>query len=126
MLAGFPHSDTSGSKATYRLPEAFRRLVTSFIAYTSQGIHRAPFRLQCGVLNTTYFFVIAISMSPLPSRERTAEVSLITFTYSVFNVPVSLRRPDPIRGVNALGIKNAPSGAAFGWPYGPRLSAPLR
>lgn len=39
----FPHSDTSGSKAIYRLPGAFRRLITSFIATLSQGIHRAPF-----------------------------------------------------------------------------------
>ena len=38
---GFPHSDISGSKATYRLPGTFRRLVTSFIAILSLGIHRA-------------------------------------------------------------------------------------
>ena len=43
LMTGFPHSDTSGSKPTNRLPEAFRRLVTSFIAFLSQGIHRAPF-----------------------------------------------------------------------------------
>ncbi len=40
-LEGFPHSDISGSKATNRLPEAFRRLVASFIAVLGQGIHRA-------------------------------------------------------------------------------------
>ncbi len=43
LLTGFPHSDTSGSKVTNHLPEAFRWLVASFIAVTSLGIHRAPF-----------------------------------------------------------------------------------
>ena len=41
QAGGFPHSDISGSQATYRLPEAFRRLVTSFIAILGLGIHRA-------------------------------------------------------------------------------------
>ncbi len=41
QAGGFPHSDISGSQATNRLPGAFRRLVTSFIAILSQGIHRA-------------------------------------------------------------------------------------
>ena len=41
--AGFPHSDISGSQATYRLPGAFRRLVASFIAILGQGIHRVLF-----------------------------------------------------------------------------------
>jgi hypothetical protein len=40
---GFPHSDISGSKVQNHLPEAFRRLSTSFIAFISQGIHRIPF-----------------------------------------------------------------------------------
>ena len=40
---GFPHSDISGSKATNRLPEAFRRLVASFFAILGQGIHRVLF-----------------------------------------------------------------------------------
>ncbi len=44
--ARFPHSDISGSKATYRLPEAFRRLVTSFIAILGQGIHRVLFSVS--------------------------------------------------------------------------------
>lgn len=39
----FPHSETSGSKAINRLPEAYRWLITSFIATLSLGIHRAPF-----------------------------------------------------------------------------------
>ena len=41
QAGGFPHSDISGSQATNRLPEAFRRLVTSFIAVLGLGIHRA-------------------------------------------------------------------------------------
>ena len=41
VMDEFPHSEISGSQATYRLPEAYRRLVTSFIAILGQGIHRA-------------------------------------------------------------------------------------
>ena len=37
----FPHSEISGSQATNRLPEAYRRLIASFIAVLGQGIHRA-------------------------------------------------------------------------------------
>ncbi len=44
--ARFPHSDISGSQATNRLPEAFRRLVTSFIAILGQGIHRVLFSVS--------------------------------------------------------------------------------
>src|SRR3989338_2306671 len=51
--AGFPHSDISGSKATNRLPEAFRRLVASFIAVLGQGIHRVLLCLSYGDLHST-------------------------------------------------------------------------
>ena len=57
---GFPHSDISGSKATNRLPEAFRRLVASFIAVLGQGIHRALLCLPYGDLNIT----LSIHTSP--------------------------------------------------------------
>ena len=50
---GFPHSDISGSKATNRLPEAFRRLVASFIAVLGQGIHRVLLCLSYGDLHST-------------------------------------------------------------------------
>ena len=50
---GFPHSDISGSKATNRLPEAFRRLVASFIAVLGQGIHRVLLCLPYGDLHST-------------------------------------------------------------------------
>ena len=53
---GFPHSDISGSKATNRLPEAFRRLVASFIAVLGQGIHRVLLCLSYGDLNITTIF----------------------------------------------------------------------
>ncbi len=46
-VAGFPHSDTSGSKVKNHLPEAFRWLIASFIAVTCLGIHRAPFNVSC-------------------------------------------------------------------------------
>ena len=40
--AGLPHSEISGSKVDYHLPEAYRRLTASFIASYCQGIHRMP------------------------------------------------------------------------------------
>jgi hypothetical protein len=39
---GLPHSEISGSKVDYHLPEAYRRLTASFIASYCQGIHRVP------------------------------------------------------------------------------------
>ncbi len=39
---GFPHSDIFGSKVAQHLPEAYRRYAASFIALSSQGIHRTP------------------------------------------------------------------------------------
>jgi hypothetical protein len=39
---GLPHSEISGSKLDYQLPEAYRRLTASFIASYCQGIHRMP------------------------------------------------------------------------------------
>ena len=39
---GLPHSEISGSKVDYHLPEAYRRLTASFIASYCQGIHRMP------------------------------------------------------------------------------------
>jgi len=41
---GFPHSDIFGSKVARHLPEAYRRHATSFIAFSSQGIHHTPFK----------------------------------------------------------------------------------
>ena len=38
----FPHSEIFGSKPIRRLPEAYRSLITSFVAYQRQGIRRAP------------------------------------------------------------------------------------
>ena len=41
-LARFPDSEISGLKVEYHLPEAYRRLSTSFIATLYQGIHHTP------------------------------------------------------------------------------------
>jgi hypothetical protein len=38
----FPHSDISGSKVAWHLPEAYRRHAASFIANHCQGIHHTP------------------------------------------------------------------------------------
>lgn len=43
MTVGFPHSDISGSKVIWHLPETYRSHITSFIASWSQGIHHTPF-----------------------------------------------------------------------------------
>src|SRR3989338_10518275 len=62
--AGFPHSDISGSKATNRLPEAFRRLVASFIAVLGQGIHRVLLCLSYGDLHSTLILHSPATTSP--------------------------------------------------------------
>ena len=41
-LIGFPHSEISGSKVVWHLPEAYRSWTTSFIAFFSLGIHHTP------------------------------------------------------------------------------------
>jgi len=38
----FPHSDISGSKVAWHLPEAYRCHAASFIAFQSLGIHHTP------------------------------------------------------------------------------------
>ena len=40
--AGLPHSEIPGSQVATHLPEAYRRYATSFIAFSSQGIHHLP------------------------------------------------------------------------------------
>ncbi len=53
-LVGFPHSETSGSKAAQRLPE-IQCYALSFIAFSSQGIHHTPLLSLLGNVRTTYF-----------------------------------------------------------------------
>ena len=53
--AGSPHSDISGSKVARHLPEALRSRATSFIASSSQGIHRTPLGLLLGNLITATY-----------------------------------------------------------------------
>ena len=40
--AGFSHSEILGSQVAKHLPEAYRSHATSFIAFSSQGIHHTP------------------------------------------------------------------------------------
>ena len=54
--SGFPHSEISGSKVVWHLPEAYRSQTTSFIASFSQGIHHAPL-MEHPVWNSTNRFV---------------------------------------------------------------------
>jgi len=38
----FPHSEIPGSQVATHLPETYRCYATSFIAFSSLGIHRSP------------------------------------------------------------------------------------
>ena len=51
---GFPHSEISGSKVAWHLPEAYRSNATSFLATFSQGIHRTPLNFLLRNLKTTF------------------------------------------------------------------------
>lgn len=53
---GFPHSEISGSKVVWHLPETYRSQTTSFIASFSQGIHHAPL-MELPVRSSTNRFV---------------------------------------------------------------------
>ncbi len=112
-MDGFPHSEISGSKATNHLPEAYRRLVTSFIAVLGQGIHRAPLRLLCGNLNTTICYLHSSTRSLFLRDEVSITLMRIRMSKSI---RVFLKR------------KNRPSRRFFRvctrGPYG--LSAPFR
>ena len=91
----FPHSETSGSKAINRLPEAFRWLIASFIATLSQGIHRAPFMFLCGIMNTTIIF-LAISCH---AQKRLVVVTWqITYIYSSVKGRMFLKRENRHNG----------------------------
>ncbi len=52
---GFPHSEISGSKVAWHLPEAYRSNATSFFATFSQGIHRTPLNFLLRNLKITFF-----------------------------------------------------------------------
>src|ERR1035437_4816962 len=80
---GFPHSDISGSKATNRLPEAFRRLVASFIAVQGQGIHRALLCLSYGDLHSTILSAYEADIHfHSPHTETTPVCGVFTNAYS--------------------------------------------
>lgn len=54
---GFPHSEISGSKVVWHLPETYRSQTTSFIAPFSQGIRHAPL-MELPVRNSTNRFCV--------------------------------------------------------------------
>ena len=58
-LMGFPHSEISGSKVVWHLPETYRSQTTSFIAPFSQGIHHAPL-MELPVRSSTNRFVCVL------------------------------------------------------------------
>ncbi len=49
---GFPHSEIPGSQVATHLTEAYRCYATSFIAFSSQGIHHSPLFPSCDGLPT--------------------------------------------------------------------------
>ena len=61
-LLGFPHSDIFGSKVARHLPEAYRRHATSFIAFSSQGIHHTPLYFPLGNLRTACYLPTLLTL----------------------------------------------------------------
>src|SRR3989338_5813322 len=90
--AGFPHSDISGSKATNRLPEAFRRLVASFIAVLGQGIHRVLLCLSYGDLHSTFILCTHRTQKPLPCAGS------YLYIFRMSKIPVSPQTKTAPRG----------------------------
>jgi len=96
---GFPHSDISGSKVARHLPEAYRSRATSFVASSSQGIHRMPLGFLSGNLTTaSYTSVIercVCVVSGALNANATGQVCAwlnmtvcITATFSIFSSTV--------------------------------------
>ncbi len=54
--SGFPHSEISGSKVAWHLPETYRRHATSFIAFFSLGIHHILLNFLLGNLKNIFIF----------------------------------------------------------------------
>lgn len=115
LLTGFPHSDTSGSKVTSHLPEAFRRLVTSFIAFLSQGIHHAPFMIPVrNPENHLLFDAISISLHIRASGIRSFVEYLYTIRLSKFPCPLAQASPLFLFSCSPASLfrkKKAPPGA---------------
>ncbi len=59
----FPHSEIPGSQVATHLPEAYRCYATSFIAFSSLGIHHSPL---CANHPNADFFVLFKNMLRLP------------------------------------------------------------
>ena len=115
---GFPHSDTSGSKAINRLPETFRRLIASFFAILGQGIHRVLLCLSCGTLYTTIFCFY-------PANGGVHFDTPVTVMSRDFQLPMRIR----MSKIQCLQKRKPPQGAVFErfatrGPYG--LSAPKK
>src|SRR3546814_8418009 len=71
MMAGFPHSDISGSKSVCRLPEAFRRLPRLSSPLTAKASTVCASSLD--------------HITPSRSEEHTSELqSLMRISYAVF------------------------------------------
>ena len=69
MTVGFPHSEISGSKAIWRLPETYRSHITSFIASYILGIHLKPLHSCKECCTPLYNFVCIVSSVEGPRSE---------------------------------------------------------
>ena len=58
----FPRSEIFGSKVARHLPEAYRRHATSFIAFSSQGIHHTPLYFPLGNLRTACYLPTLLTL----------------------------------------------------------------
>ena len=67
MTVGFPHSEISGSKAIWRLPETYRSHITSFIASYILGIHLKPLHSCKECCTPLYNFVCIVSSEEVSS-----------------------------------------------------------
>jgi hypothetical protein len=79
--AGFPHSDVSGSKVARHLPEAYRSRATSFIASSSQGIHRMLLDFLSGNLTTACTHAVISARMHVVSGALNANAIQTVFAY---------------------------------------------
>ena len=142
---GFPHSDISGSKATNRLPEAYRRLVASFLAVLGQGIHRVLLCLSYGDLHSTFIFCTPshrnyslyegfLLFAYSPRSTTFQNVLFVTREYSRATNRNAHNEVSPLSCATGFDVKNRcphpkrkpPQGAVFVRLYNARALRPIR
>ncbi len=83
---GFPHSEISGSKVVWHLPEAYRSYTPSFIVTVSQGIHHMLLNFLLGNLKTTITYIYILSFLPAHLQlKRPLHMCTCTYKLSGWN-----------------------------------------